>query len=131
MLTAGGSEEIDLVFWNDGLPQGLPFLPNILLFECKNWHAPVDSASVAFFIQKITARHLEYGFLVAANGITGDENDRTAAHSQIETAFLQNRIKTMVLTRQEIEALTGTEALVRLVQDKILRLTLRKRQFAA
>jgi Restriction endonuclease len=129
VVVAGGSEEIDLVFWNDGLREGLPFLPNILLFECKNWHDPVVSSAVSFFIQKVTSRHLEYGFLIAANGITGDQNEITAAHAQIETAFLQNKVKTLVLTRAEIEQLTSTEALIRLIQDKILRLTLRKPQF--
>lgn len=129
VITAMGSEEIDLVFWNDRINGGLSFLPYVLLFECKNWHAPLNSAAVSFFIQKITSRHLEYGFLIAANGITGNAQDLTAAHAQIETAFLQNRIRTIVLTRREIENLTSTEALVLLVQDKILCLTLRRPHF--
>ena len=129
VITAMGSEEIDLVFWNDGINGGLSFLPNVLIFECKNWHEPVNSAAVSFFIQKVTSRHLEYGFIIAANGITGNAQDVTAAHAQIETAFLQNKIRTIVLTRREIENLTSTEALVHLIQDKILCLTLRRPQF--
>jgi hypothetical protein len=41
--SANGSEEIDLLFWNDRVPAGLPFLPNILMFECKNWSAPLTA----------------------------------------------------------------------------------------
>src|SRR5262245_3308883 len=71
---ANGSEEIDVVLWNDRMPKGLSFLPNVLLFECKNWSTPVDSVSINHFITKVRTRHVGYGFLIAANGVTGNAN---------------------------------------------------------
>ena len=50
-LTIDVSGEIDLIFWND--KSVLDFLPNVLMFECKNWDGRVDSASVSFFISKV------------------------------------------------------------------------------
>src|SRR5580704_11619266 len=49
VLTQDVSGEIDLIFWND--KSVLEFLPNVLMFECKNWDGRVDSASVSFFNQ--------------------------------------------------------------------------------
>jgi len=36
-LNAFDTEEIDVAIWNDGAADGLFFLPNIILVECKNW----------------------------------------------------------------------------------------------
>lgn len=122
---ANGSEEIDLVFWNAQLKNGLPYLPNILLFECKNWKSAVDSASVSHFLSKLRNRHLEYGFLIAANGITGDVVDIKAAHQAIETALVRDNIKLIVLDRIELCALASTAELIRLTQDKTADIILR------
>src|SRR4051812_47326253 len=65
-----GSSEIDLLFFNHRHSLGLPFLPDYLIFECKNWGAPVNSATVDGFIAKVRASRLDFGILVAANGIT-------------------------------------------------------------
>lgn len=125
VVGANGSEEIDLVFWNDRLPTGLPFLPHVLLFECKNWAVPVGSASVNFFASKLQTRHLEFGFLIAANGITGNAADQTAAHQHVHNALLVHRCHLLVFDRAELTALTHTDDLVRLVQRKISLLVLR------
>jgi hypothetical protein len=68
------TEEIDLAFWNDKTINGLHFLPNIILVECKNWSRAVDTDAVSYFKNKIDERGLDFGVLVAANGITGDPN---------------------------------------------------------
>jgi hypothetical protein len=124
---AVNSEEIDLIFWNDRLPNGLPFLPYILIFECKNWHDPVDSVAVRFFLEKLRTRHLEYGFMIAANGITGNEIDRTAAYDHIGFAFTNDRCGMLVFTRDELLQITHTDAFIRLIQDKIGMLYMRVR----
>jgi len=124
---AAGSEEIDLVFWNDRLPNGLAYLPNILVFECKNWTAPVDSAAVAFFANKVRVRRLECGFLIAANGITGDVEDLSAAHRHVDTAFIRDNTRLIVLDRAEIQELSSTGDLSRLIQTKIAQIVLRAR----
>lgn len=120
-----GSEEIDLVFWNDRLANGLPFLPHLLLFECKNWTNPVDSASVVYFINKVRTRHLEYGFLIASNGITGNANDLSAAHQHLHNALVGDNVKVIVVDREELCGLISTEQLVAAVQQKIARIILR------
>src|SRR5258708_9105344 len=74
--TANGSEELDLVFWNDITKGDLPFMPWVILMECKNWSRPVGSNEVGFFCLKAQERHLEFAILVAASGVTGDDSDR-------------------------------------------------------
>jgi hypothetical protein len=124
---AHGSEEIDLVFWNDRRPDALPFLPSLLLFECKNWADPVDSASVVFFTNKVRTRHLEYGFLIASNGITGDAADLNAAHQHLHNALIGDNIKIMVVDRGELCGVSSTEQLIAMMQQKIARIILRGR----
>ena len=120
-----GSEEIDLVFWNAREPDGLSFLPNILLFECKNWSAPVDSQAVVYFINKVQTRHLGFGFLIAAAGITGNEGELSAAYQHLTNALVQHDIKILVMDRQELCALGHTDVLIELLQRKITNMVLR------
>jgi hypothetical protein len=122
---ANGSEEIDLIFWNDRLSNGLSFLPNILMFECKNWANPVNSAAVVYFINKIRTRHLEYGFLIAANGITGDQQDLNASQQHLHNALIGDNVKIVVLDRQELCGIRSTQHLTALVQQKIAQIILR------
>lgn len=102
VLTEDLSGEIDLVFWND--KSALDFLPNVLLFECKNWDGRVDSASVSFFITKAVNRHLPYAFLIAANGVTGKSDQLTSAHAHLHNALVKHDCKVVVLDRAELSA---------------------------
>jgi hypothetical protein len=122
---ANGSEEIDLVFWNDRLPRGLPFLSNVLMFECKNWTAAVGSDAVVYFANKIRTRHLEYGFLIAANGVTGDADDLTAAHQHLHNFLVQDNTKIIIIDRAELCGMRSTQELAALIQKKIARIILR------
>lgn len=123
--TTAGSQEIDVVFWNDRLANGFPFLPELLLFECKNWDDPVGAPDVAYFLAKLAERHLQYGFLVASNGITGDAHSRTAAYSHIDTHFIQHNRRLLMLDRTELTALSDTMEFVNLVKRKISKIVLR------
>ena len=116
-LTADMSGEIDLVFWND--KSVLDLLPNVLMFECKNWDGRVDSAAVSFFVAKAVARHLPHAFLIAANGITGDRDQLRSAHAHLHNALVVNDCKIVVLDRAEILALRSTDQLIQLIIDKI------------
>lgn len=129
VIVANGSEELDLVFWNDRLPKGLPFLPNVLMFECKNWSDPVGSAAVGFYSLKAQQRHLEYAILVAASGVSGSGDELRAANQLIDTAFIGHKLHLIVITRTEIEQLRSTDMLVRLIQDKISKIVMRTKQF--
>jgi hypothetical protein len=121
-----GSEEIDLLLWNDRLPgSGLDFLPHVLLFECKNWVHPVNSEAVVYFTNKVRTRHLEYGFLIASSGVTGEAADLTAAYQHLHNALVADNVKIIVISRVELLTLTSTEQLKYLIQQKIAELILR------
>jgi hypothetical protein len=81
IVNSPGSEEIDVAFFNNKAMRGFPFLENLLLVECKNWSSAVGANHVREFATKLKHRACAYGVLVAANGITGDAQDRTAAHT--------------------------------------------------
>lgn len=115
------SEEIDIAFWNKPTPTGLYFLQNIILVECKNWSQPLGSTEVGWFDNKLRRRAQPFGILVAANGITGDAANKTAAHDVIGAALAEGR-QLVVITRQEIERLTLSTELVELIQTKLCEL---------
>lgn len=115
------TEEIDVALWNEKHPRGFIFLPYIILIECKNWSAPVSSAEVSWFDRKLRDRGLPFGVLIAANGITGDAQHRTEAHSIVAGALPENR-RIVVITRQEIELIANTDQIVRLIQTKLCEL---------
>jgi hypothetical protein len=112
------TEEIDVALWNDGHADGLFFLPNLILVECKNWSNSVGSSEVSWFDTKLRNRGLNFGVLVATNGITGDAEDLTAAHS-IVAAALRERRRLVVIRRQELLALTDSGQLVHLIKEKL------------
>jgi hypothetical protein len=120
-LNAFHAEEIDVAFWNDGESTGLRMFDHILLVECKNWSVPVGYPELAIFNDKLTSRGRPMGVFVAASGITGDPAGLTAAHSVLARALAEGR-EMIVLTRQEIEQLTDTDELVRLLKRKRVQL---------
>ncbi|MFC9105536.1 restriction endonuclease [Streptomyces rochei] len=115
------SEEIDIAFWNEGDPKGLRQFDKIILVECKNWSKPVGAAEVTLFSSKLEGRGRPLGILVAAAGITGEAVDRSAAHQILARALGQKR-EILVVTRSEIEQLSDTDDLVRLLKQKRLQL---------
>jgi hypothetical protein len=123
-LNAFATEEIDVALWNDAGRDGLFFLPNIILVECKNWSQPVSSSEVAWFLTKLQNRGLEYGFLIAPKGITGEAGDLTAAHSLVFAAQLLKR-RLILLTTDELQALAHTDDLVLLIKDKLCTLAVK------
>ncbi len=117
-MNAFNNEEIDVAIWNDKEPDGLHFLPNIILIECKNWSKPVSSIEVNWFCQKLASRGLDFGILIASNGITGNADDLNAAHNTI--AFHQAQKRTViVITREEIVSLKTTEEVITLIKKKM------------
>jgi hypothetical protein len=118
------TEEIDVAVWNDGHADGLFFLSNIILVECKNWSNAVGSAEVSWFDAKLRSRGLDFGVLIAANGITGNANDLTAAHSIVAGA-LRERRRLVVIRSEELLALTDSSELVKLIKEKLCELAVR------
>lgn len=118
------SEEIDVALWNNK-QNGTDFLPNVILIECKNWSRPMGSEEVSFFISKIRRKGQNFGIIVAANGITGDQEQLTASHSEISHALGQ-KIQVIVIKLNEIMEVQSTEQLVFLIKKKMLQLVLRE-----
>lgn len=120
-LNAFETEELDVALWNNGHNDGLRFLPNLLLIECKNWNAAVGSAEVSYFAARLRKRGCDYGILIAANGVTGHPPELTAAHFELATALTEG-IRIVVLTRAELVALTNTSELCALIKRKLCQL---------
>ncbi len=121
MKNVADTEEIDVAFFNEQHAAGLKFLSNFILVECKNWTGTVGSIDVSWFLTKIENRSLDFGILIAANGITGSVDDGKQAHD-IASKALARGIRLVVITRKEIEDLQTTKDLVTLVKRKICQL---------
>lgn len=117
------SEEIDVAFFNNKARSGFPFLEFLLLIECKNWSAPVGAHNVREFATKLKHRACANGVLVAANGITGNAQDRSAAHDAVRMALAVDQIRILVVTRSEIEAWTDSAEIVEVFKRKLCELT--------
>ncbi|TGQ80242.1 hypothetical protein EN850_13240 [Mesorhizobium sp. M8A.F.Ca.ET.207.01.1.1] len=118
------TEEIDVAIFNDGAPDGFHYLPSVILIECKNWSSAVSSIEVSWFINKLRSRGLDFGVLVATNGITGNVAELTNSHNLVAAALLERR-KLIVLTTAEIAALVDTDQLSTLVKRKLCELAIK------
>jgi hypothetical protein len=113
--------ELDIAVWNDQRANGLRTLPDVIFVEAKNWASPVGAAEVAAFFVKLQQQGVRFGILIAANGVTGDATDRTAARGTISVALHDER-RIIVMDRSEIAALTSTASLIALIKLKICQL---------
>jgi hypothetical protein len=129
-VNRANSAEIDLFLFNNPRLSPIEFLPQFLIVECKNWRSPVNSATVRDFIAKVRSARQEVGILVAANGITGDAADQTAANDDIRLAFDQEGIKILLLTRKEIEDFRSLRDVVLLLEEKYGKACLRSTSVA-
>lgn len=118
-ITVFRSEQIDVAVCNSKHNNGLFPLPHVILIECKNWSSPVDSSTVGYFINILRNKKVETGILIAANGITGDPSDLTNAYS-LGMSALSDGIKLVIITSDDIEKLTCTEDLVKLVISRFM-----------
>ena len=115
------SEEVDVAFFNEQRTNGLKSFNAFLLIECKNWSGAVGSAELGTFVSKLRNRGLDFGVLIAANGITGSADDGKQAHHQASLA-LKDGVRIVVITRAEIEALRTSDDLVTLIKKKTCQL---------
>ena len=121
VLNDAHSEEIDIAFFNEQKPKGFFFLPNFILAECKNWSKPLGSEEVNWFDAKLRNRGLSFGILFAANGITGDAVNRTAARDVISTSLKEGR-DIILLSHHDVIGMTDTNELCELIKIKICEL---------
>jgi len=121
ILNDAHSEEIDIAFFNEQKPNGFFFLPYFILAECKNWSHPLGSAEVNWFDAKLRNRGLSFGILFAANGISGDAANRTAARDVISNSLKEGR-DIILLSHHDVIGMSDTNELCELIKIKICEL---------
>jgi Restriction endonuclease len=118
------SQEIDIVLWNERRSDGFAGFGEIIMVECKNWTRPVDSSDVAWFYWKMRMGGVREGLLIAASGITGEQNRLRNAREIVISANRDDPSRRIfVITLDEISALTSRDDLRSLIIDKYLDLT--------
>lgn len=118
------TEEIDVAFFNAPHADGLVGLPLVILLEAKNWSTKVGSAEVAWFDTKVRSRGSSLGVIVTTRGITGKKADLTRAHKIVSDALKEQRWL-IVIKVAELQSLSHTDGLVKLMKQKILQLVVR------
>ena len=126
VLDNTGSQELDVVFWNNRVRSPFDFLDPILISECKNEANPLSSAKCREFIAKLRSRGANNGLLISSSGIAGKLNGYRYANSVIMDALTADKIKVIVLDKQEIQSLNNTDDLYNIISEKFLNLTLRR-----
>jgi hypothetical protein len=126
ILDNTGSQELDVVFWNNRTKSPFDFLDPILISECKNEGNPLSSAKCREFASKLRSRGASTGLLISSSGIAGQLNGYRHANSVIMDALTADKIKIIVLDRPDILLLGNTNDLIGLITDKYLNLTLRR-----
>jgi hypothetical protein len=124
VLDGNRAHELDIVLWNDSRSSELYFLEAIVIVECKASDHRVGSHEVGWFVRKLQDRGSHFGILVALNGITGDGEH--SAYTEVSNALIRDKIRILLLTREEIENLTNTRALADLLTKKFLLLTVKQ-----
>jgi hypothetical protein len=117
-FTAGRSQEIDILVAHNARRSEIPFLPDFILVECKNWSWPVSSMEVAWFDRKVKQRGIELGILFATQGVTGEQRERTFAHEIICWALAERR-RLVVITATDLAQLTSRDDFVDLIWAKL------------
>lgn len=118
-LNRFASEEVDLSVMNFKDEGGLRALPEIFIVECKNWSSAVDAATVNGFASKIRHRGCSLGVLVAANGVTGDPHERTAAYQSAALALVEHT-RILLLTTTDLGALASSNDVVTILHRRLL-----------
>jgi Restriction endonuclease len=126
ILDGTRAHELDVIFNNDTRYSDLYFLETTLITECKNTANPISSSQVGWFVRKLQDSAATCGILIALSGITGEADGESNAHSEIKTAVLRDKIRILVIRREDILAFRTTADLVALLQRKIMKLTMQR-----
>ena len=125
VLDETGSQEIDLAFWNN-LLSPFHFLDPIIICECKNEAPALSSAKVREFVHKLRTHGANSGILISSSGITGHLNGYRYANSVVMDALSIDRIKLIVVDREDILLFGSTNDFLNDISKKYLNLTLRR-----
>jgi len=110
------TEQVDLAVSNGG---AYPGLPDEFLVECKNYQEPVDSKSVGYFLFISLMRDAKLAVVVALNGLTGNKEESTYAHSLALSASAKG-CRLVVLTEADILSLTSPDELAEILRERWL-----------
>ena len=116
------TEEIDLLFWNDRERDGVHFLDCPLIIECKSSNTPLAGRDLRYFATTLADKGRRSGILVALGGIAGNEESASAGFYHM-TAALGGGVTILVVTREDLLALTTVLDLVALLKRRLLALT--------
>lgn len=126
LLDGVRAHELDVVFDNDTRNSDLYFLDTAIITECKNTANPIGSADVGWFIRKLQDRVATSGILISLNGITGEADGVSNAHSEILNALVRDGIRILVVKRAELLDFDSSDDLVELLKRKIMKLTIER-----
>jgi len=120
------AHELDVIFQNDTRKSGLHFLDFTIITECKNTGHRTSSAQVGWFVRKLQDRGVSSGVLITLSGITGEGDGVNNAHSEILNALIRDKIKVLVIKREDILTFQSTDDLIDLLKRKILSITIER-----
>ncbi|VXB65757.1 hypothetical protein [Brevundimonas sp. G8] len=107
-----GTEEIDILYWNEAPRDGLHFLDCPLIVECKSSGHPVPGRDVRYFATLLKDKSRRNGILIALNGVTGDKDFPSAAFFHLTAAMIDG-VTVLVITGDDLRKLTSGNDLVR------------------
>ena len=115
------TEEIDILFWNDFERDGVHFLDCPLIVECKSSKTPLSGRDLRYFATTLRDKGRRSGVLVALAGVAGKEENATAGFFHM-TAALHEGVTVLVVTREDLLALSSVSNLVKLLKQRQLSL---------
>ena len=115
------TEELDLLYWNDRERDGVHFLDCPLIVECKSSKTALSGRDLRYFATTLRDKGRTSGVLVALAGIAGNEKATTAGYYHMSAA-LHEGVNILVVTREDLLALTSGVDLVALLRRRLLSL---------
>lgn len=111
------AEQVDLAACHMG---ALDPLPNLFLVECKYWDKPMTSTAVGYFINTCANRLVALGIILSKEGLTGNKDEATNAHSLAYGAASRG-VHILVVTLDDLKALNTSDDLVTLLRRAWIR----------
>jgi hypothetical protein len=127
IIDSTGSRELDVAFGNNRAQSQFDFLDPIIICECKNEKGAIGANDVRDFVIKLRTCGANSGIIIASNGISGQSSKRQGfAVSAVIDAMTMDRIKIIVINRNEILTLKTSEDFSNLITKKHDELILRR-----
>ena len=127
ILDNTGAREFDVALRNRSTSE-FDFLDSLIICECKNEVGPIGSNQVRDFHTKLRTSGASNGLIIASRGISGQiQGNNRFATTAIVDAMVMDKIKILVITREDILSLVTTEDLEELIWQRFSTLSLKRR----